>query len=122
MNWSRGLLRVWIALTVLWITFVGVQFYHDWIWADPIVQELAHSNRISRNLARMMKQSAPQADIDAYLKSEGVTADGQLRADTLPLSSRPHWLPYSLAIVLVPALTFGLGWVSLWIGRGFGRN
>lgn len=40
---------------------------------------MADLARIKRNVARMVQQSAPEADIDAYIGSEGVTLD-QVRA------------------------------------------
>jgi hypothetical protein len=29
-NWRRGLFRLWIALTILWVGFVGVLLYETW--------------------------------------------------------------------------------------------
>src|SRR5205814_1647650 len=30
MNWSRGLFRVWLVATVIWVGFIGVQATKNW--------------------------------------------------------------------------------------------
>jgi len=41
MNWSRGLFRIWVAVSVLWVIFVGVYLYASWL-EDPAWPHTPH--------------------------------------------------------------------------------
>ena len=56
---------------------------------------MAEFDRIKRNITKMMDQSAPEADIDAYLESEGVSAG--------LLSPPPHFVRHSQNNTTAPA-------------------
>lgn len=49
---------------------------------------MADIDRIKRNIGKMIDQGAPETDIDAYVSSEGMTAE-QLRAGKAPVVGRP---------------------------------
>jgi hypothetical protein len=90
MNWSRGLFRVWIALTVFWILGAGVHFQREYARCckppfDP-----------SKPFDPAELPVAPW--IDVY-------------ASDLIFSG--------IVIVVVPLAVLLLGLVSVWVIRGF---
>jgi hypothetical protein len=59
-------------------------------------------SRVKRNIGKMIDQSAPEADIDAYLQEEGVTAE-QLRAYKAPTAAPPKQAPPPQGGLAAPA-------------------
>jgi hypothetical protein len=73
--------------------------------------------RIKRNIAKMIDQNAPEADIDAYIASEGVTL-GQLQGEQ-PEPPQGDWRQ-TAAQYARPALEFGGMMLGGAIGGGLG--
>ena len=89
MNWSRGLFRAWLALTVLWGALAGCLLIFGWPspiepGPDPLAKYLPHG---------------PEDQHREAIQS--------------------HLVDVALIAVIPPTVLFLFGWAMLWIGRGF---
>jgi hypothetical protein len=94
-NWSRGLLRLWIAFTVLWVGAMCIAFY------------------------RLL----PPAYLPIVGNVKDPTG-APLPPGFEPVPELKPWMIKFWAIALawaiaVPSGLFSAGWARLWIGRGF---
>jgi hypothetical protein len=110
MNWSLGLLRLWIAFTVLWIGWMGIVLYQQW----PIdVSDSSSLEGTSRSNDRWIV-TGPKKETNPF----DVSVPG-----TLAFRRRTFWketVPTGLQMAIgIPAGFFAFGWTCLWIGRGF---
>ncbi len=78
MNWRRGLLRLWLALTIVWVA----------VWVVAVV-------------VRATYWGPEQGSWEGY--------------GGMNLSA----LPFVAVIVVPPVVVFGVGWLVLWVFRGF---
>ena len=104
MNFRRGFFRFWVLASAIWIAAFGVLGASDVFkaityWTGTATVQISTANdgtslfreyvpgmvidvpKIKRNIQRMIDQSAPETEIDAYVASEGVTPE-ELRNDT----------------------------------------
>ena len=106
MNWKRGLLRLWAVAAVLW---VGVAFY-----SNDTVQR-------ARDVHEKVVQLNPDAEICTKLQTSSFTPDACSAAASLKPSI---WLPlfdFAKLAFIPPLLLLALGYIGLWVGRGFRR-
>ena len=121
MIWSRRLFRAWMLLAIAWVSVVGVVLYVNSVTRQALIsEELSNRDRISRKLARVRMQNAPQTDIEKYLKSEGFIAEAQLR-DTRGIPPPLDWVDHIFTAVLLSLFALGFGLVGMWILRGLAR-
>ena len=119
MNWKRGLLRLWAVVSVLW---VGVAFY-----SNDTVQRVQDTH-IS------VKYSGPKITsvwIDGEWKTVSGTATNPETGDKAYLidnawviKSTSIWPPifdFAKLAFIPPLLLLALGYIGLWVGRGFRR-
>ena len=105
MNWSRGLLRLWIAFTILCVGGAAVALYIEYPRndADPAQSTAAPS-------------MGDWVIVNPTFKSE----DPKLKEER-----RDFWKttvpPVVMLAIGVPAGFFAAGLTLLWIGRGFRR-
>jgi hypothetical protein len=92
MNWKRGLLRLWVVAAVLW---VAVAFYSE----NPI-----------------------QKVFDVYAQSDWVNFTPEQQealANAKARVVRADLLDFSVSAFIPPLLLLALGYIGLWVGRGF---
>jgi hypothetical protein len=100
-SWKRGLFRVWVVSSVIWLMFIG--------W-------LAYSARSAASLQQACFDARiAKADSDPY----DCFDDPYLFSDLIPLSSHvAQWV----LIVIGPIIgTLLLGYVIAWVIAGFKR-
>ena len=98
MNWRRGLFRLWLVLSLCWIVLVGV---HNW-------NDLS-SREMTSDLTKWSNEALEKAS----------------RGEALSVSDYPPDWPRRLAaggyIIGPPFAALLLGYVLIWVGRGFRR-
>ena len=108
MNWKRGLLRLWAVAAVLW---VGVAFYNN-----DTMQRVDAAYALSHN------RTPPWVKYkEAELKQAGFS-DQEIQA--YHDSQRSIWPPlfdFAKLAFIPPLLLLALGYIGLWVGRGFRR-
>ncbi len=109
MNWRRGLLRLWAVAAVLW---VGVAFYsNDTVQrVDDAAYALAHNVMppwVKFKEAELKQAGFSDQEIQAY-------HDGQLII-------WPPLLDFAKLAFIPPLFLLALGYIGLWVGRGFRR-
>jgi hypothetical protein len=109
MNWKRGLLRLWAVAAVLW---VGVAFY-----SNDTVQRVDAAYALAHNLTPPWVSYQQ----DAKLKQAGFS-DQEIQADhDRQRSIWPPLLDFAKLAFIPPLLLLALGYIGLWVGRGFRR-
>ena len=105
MNWSRGLLRLWIAFTILCVGGAAVALYIEYPRndADPAQSTAAPS-------------MGDWVIVNPTFKSE----DPKLKRGASRLLENDR-APVVMLAIGVPAGFFAAGLTLLWIGRGFRR-
>ena len=58
MNWSRGLLRLWLLTTALWVAAVSAYFYFDPFLSIPIPDEDLRRNLMRSHIYAMTLTAA----------------------------------------------------------------
>ena len=130
MNRKRGLLRLWAVAAVLW---VGVAFY-----SNDTVQRVRDAYAVAAfdPDAYLASKTSINLLYDALRAAEaaGDTAAVKKLAayiETLPAASaaapqKPSiWLPlfdFAKLAFIPPLLLLALGYIGLWVGRGFRRQ
>ena len=99
MNWKRGLLRLWAVVAVLW---VGVAFYSN----DTVLRV-----RDAYAIAVF--------DPDAYLASKPQTGFLLNKTFYVVASIWPPLFDFAKLAFIPPLLLLALGYIGLWVGRGF---
>lgn len=101
MSWARGLFRLWIVLSVVWIGGAGIASAMMW------------------NEAQFAR-----SQWEKHQKECGTEQNPKPGpwCDFRPVVSRPdpnaNWFYVGLPVV-PPILLFALGWTTLWVVRGF---
>ena len=88
-NWRRGLFRLWIAASVVWLVGTGALLQED-IRGD-----------VSTLTAEPPANPPPRSTL------------------VIVIEARKHLTFAVSVILLPPILLFALGWAGLWIVRGF---
>lgn len=104
MNWSRGLLRLWIVLALVWFCVAGIAATFIWSGDAP-----------ARESAAQWVQHEAECGTAEAPKSGPW-------CDFLPARDRLYPIPKAtyLAVLGAPPLVlFLLGWLVLWAARGF---
>jgi hypothetical protein len=110
MNWSHGLLRAWIVVTVLWIGFCGYRLVVDWPFLGQFVVVIDHAVPFKSDVTRTT--APPQ--VLAKLREEAAARHKQY--------VQAHILRIALQAILQPAALFASGVVVLWIARRFRKS
>jgi hypothetical protein len=108
MNWRRGLFRLWLAASVLWVFFQGWGLYED----EFVPRQSAAS--VAKCLQDRKENPTLGNPFDCF-----DNARGNPFADLIPLG--PAMVRKTILIVAPPIALFLLGYSLLWIGRGFRR-
>lgn len=109
MNWRRGFFRLWVALSFLWIVFVGAWAYANWPPLKTVYQP-ASAEEIAACQAKLPPTTSGQGDAD--------------RGACLVLSTASETLDYQMIAIYVaaaagiPILFLFLGTASRWILLG----
>ena len=143
MNWKRGLLRLWAVAAVLWI---GLAFYSNdtvqrvrdaYALEKTLLAVMAEFKVISRPGAgsfRVVSRPDPSAPRLMEQRAQNTEAQRQPR-DLLARQSAPRaqnteapygiWPPlfdFAKLAFIPPLLLLALGYIGLWVGRGFRRQ
>src|SRR5262245_26828130 len=114
MSWSRGLLRLWMVFTVLWICGVGWTAYNH-MWGEVV-------RKADGTLGRWKAVTDPiEAEhVRAYLERRQPDAVLLERLNSWPfyIYNRREFEFFALGMG-VPAGLYATGLTLLWIGRGF---
>jgi hypothetical protein len=111
MNWRRGLLRLWLVLSLFWIVAVGLFAWH----VDAL--------EFARMEACAEAKRAQGADTFICGLSEEV--DEQIRLMSVGIAdiATTTWIKELVAYVLIPPLVvFGVGLLGVWVVSGFARR
>jgi hypothetical protein len=102
MNWSKGLLRLWLVLSCVWVCVTGVAATIIWNNNAPARESAAHW---ARHEAECRTAGAPKSGACLL----------QARDRLYPIPNAVY-----LAVVVVPPLALLVfGWLALWVARGF---
>jgi hypothetical protein len=102
MNWRQGLFRLWLVLAISWLIVGGGVAFAIWN-ADASARESA----------------------TIWSEHEAQCGDSSKRGpwcDFAPVRSREYPMPtafYPDLVIGPPILLFILGWMGLWVARGF---
>ncbi len=112
MNWPRGLFRLWLVLTVLWIAAMAWTERDRLCWAAAPADRRLHSSAVAGPLVL--------ARLDETLVEETYRS----LVDCMPPKGRSAawWRsrePVLLVMVGPPIGAFLIGCALLWVGRGF---
>jgi hypothetical protein len=101
MNWRRGLLRLWLALSLCWIVAVGVYAWKQeaWIWsqwqlASFDIEGARAAGYTDQEIAKHLTEKFPQFDV------RGATG-------------------YSFGDQILAVTTINIGGQSVWVDSGF---
>ena len=130
-NWRRGLFRLWIAASFVWLIIAGA-FVQEGIRRDVSTLMTDRSAEL-----RPVTDPAltPPADAELSVVDELLSGKSAIRSEFADLRARilagtedtrtpsqraQDELTISASVLLLPPiLTFALGWAGLWILRGF---
>jgi hypothetical protein len=129
MNWKRGLLRLWLFLSISWVLAVGALAYEH--FSAPLIDlSTGWESRAAREAAA---QSAGEAAVREVKEKES-PAESAARGGWDPLvpptfeeemlkfqNNREYAVWYANFALIPPAALFGLGLALAWVGAGFGR-
>lgn len=104
MNWARGLTRLWLVLTILWVAFMGVI-------AWSAVVPYSYEKTRNRTQVALCELSAPPErcpERETIVEYRTLTTNGVLT--------------FAAFLVLPPSAVFGFGAVLLWVLAGFSRH
>jgi hypothetical protein len=125
MNWRRGLLRLWLVLSLCWVAAVGVYAWKQepWISSPQFVYETASSYRGNEQSNSIgLNIGAWRVTIDRQfeqLSPEKQNETAQKIANSLNAELAKRYVAY----VLVPPLaTLVLGFLGAWVVSGFERR
>jgi hypothetical protein len=105
---SRGLWRLWLVCSILWIAGWSVVFYPRYI-----------------NPPQWASGHAPVGVGDQYKPCVGATNLDELNKQLQCMFDIDRREVIQTAVLLmlgVPAFVFVLGWAAIWVGRGFVRT
>lgn len=116
MNWARGLFRLWLVLSVLWIAMWAVVMRPDQQWSQ-YTESYAKAEELARDLReRISGDNMTEAQSEAILRAK---EELFLRTDRKVQSSWSTIMSF-LAIGLgVSAGLFVIGVSLFWALRGF---
>ena len=103
MSWSQGLLRAWIAVTVLWIGFCGYRLVADW----PVLGQFRMVWIVPFNSDSTRTTIPPE--VLAKAREEAATTHKQI--------VQAHVLRTAMQAILQPAALLASGVIVLWIAR-----
>jgi hypothetical protein len=106
MNWSLGLFRLWLVLTVMWVTGVGASTFLNRPQRGPWLDYQA-----------VAKRPPPPPGQKPGLFDD-IPRTTEIEA-TFAENMRAHIWWHGAMAAAVPLFSFVIGWVTLWIGRGF---
>jgi hypothetical protein len=138
MNWKRGLLRLWAVAAVLW---VSVAFYsndtvqrvrdayamaHDWdvISDRPIY---AHGRQLTDEEVLAIAKAKLQQRHVQVVSDHALTPELKVIKEEFQAYRASHssiWPPlfdFAKLAFIPPLLLLALGYIGLWVGRGFRR-
>jgi hypothetical protein len=102
MNWSRGLFRAWVLLSVVW---VGIVLVATWLLLPQEATVLLPHSNPNDPLADIVTDRWTTVNLTAW---EGIMAI--------------HPAAVAASALMPPTVFWAIGWVDLWIGRGFRRG
>ena len=127
MNWKRGLLRLWLLLSISWILAVGVLAYQH--FSAPLIDlSTGWESRATRELAA---QSAHEAAVRQATEKEGAPAPlgsnggwgvwvpPTFEEEMLKVPNRDYAVWYASLALIPPAALFGLFLALSWVAAGF---
>ena len=118
-NWRRGLFRIWIAASLVWLIGAGALMQKE-IRRDVsalMTAEIQAPKRTSesrpktRSLIELERRAAEQGQTLEKFLIESAAQQAAEQAQNLTFAAS--------VILLPPILLFALGWAGLWIVRGF---
>jgi len=135
-NWRRGLFRIWIAASVVWLVGAGAVMQsgirRDVSTLSRHAGEEPLSAAVNKRVYELMeatKQAKAALDleaVEAYERDLSELAESLVVNAEERIKRKQRAAQYSLMLsasllFLPPILLFALGWAGLWILRGFRR-
>ncbi|MDF9304787.1 hypothetical protein P5P81_20765 [Tritonibacter mobilis] len=143
LNHKRGLIRIWIVLSVIWAAFSLFAHLDDfarvggllWKSESTILNELAYRGRVDEELIRSRSYQVHHDHFTPEQMSKMITDLGDQGRRVAALTSEmvvkawanrtagsiffPSLSLFLLKAAVPPTLLFLLGWAALWVIRGF---
>jgi len=123
MNWRKGLWRLWLALSLCWVIFIGVIVWnieqnHAERWETQVscVKEEKEKQGRSDSSGDIFSTCAGRSGITA--EDFRLTFDRSSVTDTI----KSYFKEYGARMFLPPLLTLGLGLLVVWVVSGFARG
>jgi len=122
MNWRRGLWRLWCALSLCWVIFIGVI-----VWNIEQNHAMRLETHVSCVKEEKEKQQRPESSTDIFdtcARRSGITTkDFRLDFDRLTVTEtiKSYFKEYGARVLLPPLVTLGFGLLAAWVVSGFVR-
>ena len=116
MNWRKGLLRLWLALSLCWIVAVGVYVWKQepWIWSRHWEVVKTDPELIVDLGGKRVTVERRFLDLSPEEKNETVEEiRASIRASLTPVKQ------YAAVAFLPPLVTLVLGLLGAWVASGF---
>jgi hypothetical protein len=111
MNWRRGLLRLWLALSLLWIGAVGIFASESGTWMFARMEACAKAKRAQ--------------DADAFVCGLREHLDEQFELLSIGMADIATTTIFKDIVVwalIPPLVVFGVGLLGVWVVSGFARR
>ncbi len=123
-NLRRGLFRLWIATSFVWLVIVGALSQEGIRWDvstlttdRPAAEERIDSRPLREQLLRTCRDE-PRDKRGCRKKERSAEERKKARAQQAQ-SAQGELMLSAIVLLLPPILAFALGWAGLWIMRGF---
>jgi hypothetical protein len=123
MNLRRGLLRLWLALSLCWVAVIGV-----YVWN----QEQARAKRLEAHISCVKEEGEKGGgrDLEREIYPMCVDRSGATLEDlafafwrvTVTDTIKSYFKEYGGLMLLPPLVTLGLGLLAAWVLSGFARK
>ena len=111
MNWHRGLLRLWLVLSLFWIVAVGVFTWENDILKFARMQACSEAKR-AQGADAFICGLSEELDEQLHLMSTGV-------ADIVTTTIFKEIVAYAL---IPPLVMLGVGLLGVWVVSGFAQG
>jgi hypothetical protein len=123
MNLRRGLLRLWLALSLCWVAVIGV-----YVWN----QEQARAKRLEAHISCVKEEGEKRGgrDLEREIFPMCVDRSGATLEDlaiafwrvTVTDTIKSYFKEYGALMLLPPLVTLALGLLAAWVLSGFARE
>lgn len=113
MRVGRGLFRLWLAVSILWVALVGVRWWNAVSMGHPL-SECIHAQNANQ-CADLLSAAGKNPDA-AFENPRGIPVAYGRTVEPISFTPFAYWMIVPSAVLLA------FGATLIWIGRGFSPN